>query len=99
MIMDRIIREEARLIVLKALAQESDYSLNESLLQRVLEAYGLKRSRDWIRDELRRLCDVGAVTIAFVGEIMIATLTTKGRDHVEQRLVIEGVKRPSPPRE
>lgn len=96
MIMDRLIREEARLIVLKALAQEADYSLNESLLQAVMETYGISRTREWVREELRRLCDLGAITIGFAGEIMIARLTAKGRDHVERRLTIEGVKRPSP---
>jgi len=91
-----IIRAEARLIILRALADEPRYSLNETLLQAQLETFGIARSRGWVREELRRLEDLGGVTITEAGTVMIATLTEKGRDHIERRLVIDGVKRPSP---
>jgi DNA-binding PadR family transcriptional regulator len=91
-----IIREEARLIILRALASEPRYTLNEALLQAQLETFGIARARPWIREELRRLEDLGAVTNTEVGSVLIATMTEKGRDHVERRIVVEGVKRPSP---
>lgn len=92
----RIIVEEARLIILRALAEEPHYSLNKSLLQAQLESFGIARARPWVREELRRLDDIGAVTNTEAGSVIIATLTAKGLDHVERRLVLEGVKRPSP---
>ena len=91
-----IIREEARLIMLRELAAQGNYSANESLLQATLESYGIAKSRDWVRDELRRLEDLGAVRITVMGSVIVATATMKGIDHVEHRLLIEGVKRPSP---
>lgn len=95
MSMDSIIREEARLIVLRALEEQPDGRLNSALLQRTLEAYGITKSRDWLHDELRWLADIGAVTVVDAGTVRIATLTAKGQDHVQRRIIIEGVKRPS----
>lgn len=96
MTMARIISEEARLVILRELAEQPNYSLSETLLQPVLETFGVSRSREWIREELRRLADLGAVRLADAGSVVIATATAKGLDHAAGRLVIEGVKRPSP---
>lgn len=93
---ERIFREDARLIIMRELAGEPKYALNETLLQATLEVFGIARSREWVREELRRLADVGAVTLNEAGSVLIAVLTAKGLDHVEGRLVIEGVKRPGP---
>ncbi|WP_316171075.1 hypothetical protein [Bradyrhizobium sp. SZCCHNRI1058] len=92
-----IIREEARLIILRELHQQTNYSHSDSLLQPVLEAFGIAKSRAWIREELNYLENVGAISKTSVGSVMVATLLPKGVEHVERRLVIEGVKRPSPP--
>jgi len=96
MSMAAIIREEARLIMLRELAAQTNYSSNESLLQKTLETFGIFKPRDWVREEMRRMEDLGAVTITIAGSMMIATATVKGIDHVERRLAIEGIKRPSP---
>jgi hypothetical protein len=92
-----IIREDARLIILRELHKEPNYSASDTRLQPVLEAFGIARSREWIREELRWLADMGAVSRVEVGTVMVATLLAKGVEHVERRLVIDGVKRPSPP--
>jgi hypothetical protein len=94
--MDRIIREEARLIILRELVSQTGYSLNESLLQPTLQRFGINKSRDWLREELRRMEELGAITITLAGSVMIAVATMKGIEHVEHRLNIEGIKRPSP---
>ncbi len=91
-----IIREEARLIMLRELAAQGNYSGNESLLQTALESFGIAKARDWVREELRRLEDLGAIRITMAGNIIVATATMKGLEHVERRLIIEGIKRPSP---
>lgn len=97
--MKDIIREDARLIILKALHSEINYSLNESLLQETLEYAGIARSREWVREELRYLANLNAVSTHMFGSVMVARLLAKGIEHVERRLIIEGVKRPSPPQD
>jgi hypothetical protein len=96
MSLDRIIREEARLIILRELAEQPNNALNDALLQRTLETFGIARSREWVREELRRMEDLGAVTLVQAGTVSVATATTKGLDHVGRLLMIEGIKRPSP---
>ena len=91
-----IIREEARLIILKELAGQASYSASESALQDVLIPFGIFKPREWVRDEMRWLENMGAAQITVAGSVMVATVTLKGLDHVEHRLIIEGVKRPSP---
>lgn len=95
--MDRIIREDARLIILRALDDQPDARLNSDLLRETLVTFGITRSRDWVHDEMRALAELGAVTVTEIGTVRVATLTAKGRDHVERRIVIESIKRPSPP--
>ncbi len=92
-----IIREDARLIILRELHAQDNYSLNESILQQTLESFGIAKTREWVREEISYLVRVGAVNSIQVGSVVVATLTPKGKEHVERRLVIEGVKRPSPP--
>ncbi len=97
MSMDRIVREESRLIILRTLEEQPDGRLNSELLRLALETFGISKSRDWVHDELNWLRDMSAVTLVEAGTVRVAQLTTKGSDHVARRLVIEGVKRPSRP--
>jgi hypothetical protein len=90
------IAADVRLIIVRELAAQPDYRLNETLLSRVLETFGHRKSRDYLRDQLRWLEEMGAVTLTEAGTVMIAELTRRGRDHVERRVVIEGIARPSP---
>lgn len=92
---DRLVREEARLILLRALEEQPDGRLNSELLRLSLESYGITKSRDWVHDELNWLSGMGAVTVIVAGSVRVASLTDKGSDHVLRRTVIEGVKRPS----
>jgi hypothetical protein len=90
------IAADVRLIILRELVAQPDYRLNETLLLRVLETFGHRKSRDYLRDQLRWLEEMGAVTLTEAGTVLIAELTRRGRDHVERRVVIEGIARPSP---
>lgn len=85
---------DARLVILRALAEQPDGRLNDSLLADVLDVYGHHRSRDWIRQQLRYLADIGAVKNTDINGIMVAAITRLGVDHVERRTELEGVKRP-----
>lgn len=93
--MQTVIREHARLIILRALDDQPDRRLNSALLAQVLEGFGIAKSRDWVHEELRWLEDIGAVVLTSAGSVRIAELTTKGADHVRRHFVIEGVQRPS----
>lgn len=88
--------EDARLVILRSLAGQNDGRLNEVILVAALDSFGHRRSRDWVRQQLRSLSDIGAVHITEAGTVMIAEITRLGTDHVERRAVIEGVARPSP---
>lgn len=87
---------DARLVILRALNDQTDGRLNESILSSVLETFAHRRSREWIRQQLRYLEDIGAVRNTEAGTVLIAEITRNGIDHIERRTVLEGVKRPSP---
>ena len=94
---DRALRHDARLRMLQGLAEQIDHRLSDAMLGHVLDAWGHRRSRDFVRTELRALADVGAVRLVEDGEpVMIAELTAAGLDHVRRRVVLEGIKRPDP---
>jgi len=88
--------EDARLIILRALAEENSYSLNEALAQALLETFGIDETRDWVRNQFKAMAAVDAVTTRLAGTVMIAVITNSGLDHVKRRIVIEGITRPSP---
>lgn len=90
---------EARLVILKALGGETDYRLSDSMLTTMLEAFAIKRGREYVRNQLRWLeHSAGAVKLTVAGTALIAEMIEPGLDHVERRRVLEGVKRPSPSR-
>jgi hypothetical protein len=86
---------DARLCMLKELAAEMNGRLNEISLMRTLDRFGITRSRDWVRTQLRAMDQLGAVNLTEAGTVMVAALTKLGRAHLERREVIEGIARPS----
>ncbi len=91
-----IIAADARLVILRELAAQTDGRLNETLLTATLDAFGLRRTRDFVRAQIRALAEIGAVRVSEAGTVMIAAITRAGLDHVERRDVLPGVARPSP---
>jgi len=90
------VAQDVRRIILEELAGQPDYRLNETLLLRVIELHGHRKSRDYLRDQLRWLEGMGAVSVHETGPLWIAEITERGRDHAERRVVIEGIARPGP---
>ncbi|MBV1917599.1 MAG: hypothetical protein KUG65_06015 [Sphingomonadaceae bacterium] len=95
-------QEDARLAILAELARQRDATLNVLSITRVIDAIGIRRSRDWVETQLSRLEELGAVNLthselAGLGNVTIARLTRSGRDHVEGRSLISGVSRPADP--
>lgn len=93
------VRPDARLIILKALAAQTDERLHSGFIAEELIRFGIDRPREWIHGELDWLEQMGAVTLMKPGSVVVATLTEKGARHLRRSLVIEGVKRPSRPGE
>lgn len=89
-------RNDARLVILRVLNDENDGRLNETILTQVLDSFGHRESRDWVRTQIRAMRDLGVVTFTETGDIIIAEITRLGIDHVERRTVIDGISRPSP---
>ncbi|PIT68250.1 VpaChn25_0724 family phage protein [Bartonella tribocorum] len=92
--MDKIIREEARLIILKGLACERSETLSSAMIERLLYSYGIRRDGDFVRNELAFMEDQGAVTLKCVGSVLLAALTERGARHLDRSFSIEGIKRP-----
>ena len=93
------VRPDARLIILKALAAQTDERLHSGFIAEELLRFGIDRPREWIHGELDWLEEMGAVTLIKPGSVVVATLTEKGARHLRRAIVIEGVKRPSRPGE
>ena len=91
------VAEDARLVILRALADETDRSANDKLLQLHLDKFGYRKSRDYVKTQLRALAELGAVSIKEAGSVLVATISQLGLDHIELRAIIDGIARPSPP--
>jgi len=92
---DETVAEDARLVILKELAVQVDGRSNEVILTRVLDTFAIRRSREWVRTQLRKLAELGCVRITEAGTVLIAQITTLGRNHVERREIVDGISRPS----
>lgn len=88
--------ENIRLIILKDLADpRSGGSTNTFLIQKSIERFSYRKSRDYIRNQLLWLeSEVGAVRTRTEGTETSAEITRAGRDHVERRIVLAGVQPP-----
>ena len=91
-------QEDLRLTLLKSLQGQPGFSSNESVLQKEAAEFGLQRSREVIRSEMRFLQSLGAVRLREVAEasVLIAILTARGDDHLKGFTRLEGVGPPTP---
>ena len=88
--------QNIRLIILKDLSDEtSGGSTNTFLIQKSIERFSYKKSRDYIRNQLLWLeQNAGAVKTRTEGTETSAVLTRAGREHVEGRSYLVGIQRP-----
>lgn len=90
---------EVRLVILKALDGENAKAMSDSLLLVVMKEFAIRRSRDYLRNQLLWLEETaGAVRLTQAGTAIIAHLTERGADHISRDGLIIGVKPPSLPR-
>jgi hypothetical protein len=93
---EKIIQQDRRLVVLRMLAQDADYSHNEYILREALRVYGHRLSADLLRSELHWLAEQGLLSVEDVSGVLIAKLTRRGKDVADGAVVVPGVKRPEP---
>lgn len=94
------LQQHLRLAILRVPAGQPNHASNDSFVTDVVRTLGFNPTRDAVRAELRWLESVNAVRIddaTFPGT-WVVTLRERGLDHVERRLLIDGVRRPSPER-
>lgn len=88
--------EHLRITILRLLAQQPDYALNESVLSDLLRPFAFGIGRDKLRTELSWLGDQSLLTINDLHGLLVATITERGLDVSQGAVTAPGVKRPSP---
>jgi len=95
MMFAELIAKDMRLVILRSMVEDGN-SLNESMLQSVLEMFGHTVSRDRVRTEMRWLEEQGLIRVEDVHGVLVGRLTGRGADVAEGRCRIDGVKAPRP---
>jgi len=91
-----MMREEARLVILKELSIQPNESLSSSMMEPALRTFAIYQERPWIHLQLDFMANMGAITVLNAGSVKIASLTDAGWRHLRREQFIEGIKRPSP---
>lgn len=92
-----IITQDRRLSLLLVLSNTPGYSANVFLLRdAVRDIYGHNASVDQVRTDLAWLSEQGTLTARNVGDVALATLTTRGLDAAAGRTHVPGIKQPLP---
>ncbi|MGX1259810.1 VpaChn25_0724 family phage protein [Sinorhizobium fredii] len=96
MSIETIIKEEARLIILKELSNQPNQSITSEAMRRfLLSDFLIDKPREWVEMEFQYLQHMEAVEIIPAGSVKIARLTERGELHVKGMVTIAGVQRPS----
>jgi hypothetical protein len=93
----KVRRERARLIILRALGEQANGTLDSSMIEEILALFTIREERVWVHEQLDYLERREAVNLITAGSVRIATLTKIGRRHIDRDITIEGVTRPSEP--
>ncbi|WP_416739245.1 ArsR family transcriptional regulator [Pseudomonas sp. NFX71] len=88
------LRQDIRLVILRLLIEMPGYRANSSVLNTALDNFGHTASRDQVKTELQWLTEQGAITLADIGPVLVATLTERGQDIAAGRARVPGIKRP-----
>ncbi len=92
----QLVQEDMRLVVLRVLAEDADYSHNEHVLRQALRAVGHGISQDKLHTELAWLDEQGLVAVKDTVGVKVAKLTSRGLDVANGDTIVPGVKRPVP---
>lgn len=91
---EQVWTEDLRLCVLRVLDQTRGDSCNSSILISAVGTFGFRVPRDKMHTELAWLDEQGAVKTRKVESVVVATLTRRGKEHVDRATVIPGIKEP-----
>lgn len=95
---EETLQQHLRLTILRLLADDQSYTMNDSIITDLTPEYGFTPSRDRVRTELSWLKQQGLVRYDDDAGIIIAELTERGLDAARGRVTVPGIKRPSPRR-
>ncbi len=93
---DRILREHRALAILRALLRISAYRANERVLSDIIDLLALGCSREQLRSDLDALERLSLLGTHLAEAVLIITLTERGREVAEGRVMVDGVLRPRP---
>ena len=82
--------------MLRTLLRLPRYTSNALLLRDCLDRLALVASHEVIRADLHRLHELGLCTLDSDGEVTCVTLTERGLEVAEGRIIVEGILRPGP---
>ncbi len=91
-----IVTEDQRLAILEALEGDPDYSHNEHVLGRLLQAVGHGISRDRLRTHIAWLQEQELVAVEDISGVLVVRLTSRGEDAALGRARVPGVARRRP---
>lgn len=89
-------QEDRRLVILRHLAEDQDYTVNSSILQKALQVWGHSVSRDRLHADIAWLAEQGLLTFDEVSSVYVAKITHRGLDVAHGLATVPGVKRPGP---
>jgi Fe2+ or Zn2+ uptake regulation protein len=88
-----MINEDRRITMLRAI-ESADGALNEALLTKIVNDFGIRTSRDQIRTELNWLKEQGLIDIDDIADLYIAKLNHRGLDVAQGHVRVPGIARP-----
>jgi hypothetical protein len=87
---------DRRQVILRTMAEDSAYGVNEYVLRRVLDSMKHTVSADLLRTDLRWLEEQGLLVTEDVSGTMVAKLTARGLDVASGAVLVPGVQQPMP---
>lgn len=87
---------DRRLVLLRQLADDADYCINSSILQKALEMYGHNISRDRLHTDIAWLAEQDLVTYEPLSSVLVVKITQRGLDAARGNSTVPGVARPGP---
>jgi len=89
-------QEDRRLVTLRLLAEDQDYTINSSILQQALGLWGHAVSRDRLHADIAWLAEQGLVSYETLASVYVVKISARGLDVAKGRATVPGVKRPGP---
>lgn len=90
------LREDRRLVILKALEASAGYSAGHYVVGRFAASQGHVVSSDVLLSDLAWLAEQGLLTTREAEHITVATLTQRGAECAQGIAIVPGVQRPQP---